>query len=90
MEDSIKELADQIGVTVVRGVLQRLHRGDLPVAPEYLTAPQAAALTGFTAKALERYRQQPDKGPKFFRVGTSIRYRADDLRAWIEAGGPGQ
>lgn len=90
MDESIKQFAEQIGQTVVQDIVRQLRKGEVPVAPEYLTAHQAAELTGYTAKALERYRQQPGKGPRFYKVGSSVRYRADDLRRWIEAGGPAQ
>jgi hypothetical protein len=90
MDESIRQFAEEIGHAVAGDVLRQLRKGEVPVAPEYLTAQQAAALTGYTVKALERYRQQAGKGPRFYKVGTSIRYRADDLRSWIEAGGPAQ
>lgn len=52
---------------------------------EYLTAAQVAQMTGFTLKALEAKRSRRE-GPRFFKIGASVRYRAADVRAWIEGG----
>jgi predicted DNA-binding transcriptional regulator AlpA len=57
------------------------------VEPEYLTAQQVAQMTGFSLKSLEAMRHTR-KGPRFFKVGTRVRYRVADVRAWIEHGGP--
>jgi hypothetical protein len=89
-DDSFVALADRIGRSMAKEIVRELRTGNVPVTPEYLNPKEAAALTGFTPKALERYRQQPDKGPRFYKVDSSIRYRAEDLRSWIEAGGPAQ
>ncbi|MEM6825760.1 MAG: helix-turn-helix domain-containing protein [Pseudomonadota bacterium] len=55
------------------------------MTPEYLTAEQVSQMTGFSPKALEAYRAKR-QGPPFLKVGHNIRYRADDVRAWVEAG----
>lgn len=55
------------------------------MTPEYLTADQVAQMTGFSTKSLEAYRAKR-QGPPFLKVGNSVRYRADDVRAWVEAG----
>jgi hypothetical protein len=55
------------------------------IAPEYVTETDAATLSGFSRKALETLRYRGD-GPKYYRVGRCIRYRTDQLRAWIEGG----
>lgn len=52
----------------------------------YLTAQQVASLTGFTEKALRTMRGRRI-GPPYFKVGRHVRYRSDDVRRWIEAGG---
>lgn len=58
------------------------------VAPEYLTASQVSMMIGFSKKALENFRAKRI-GPPWIRVGSRcVRYRATDVRAWIEAGGP--
>jgi predicted DNA-binding transcriptional regulator AlpA len=55
------------------------------IKPEYLTAEQVNHMTGFTVRALENMRHRR-KGPPHLKVGTLVRYRADDVRAWIEQG----
>ncbi len=60
-------------------------RDNSPVAPEYLNPKDAARFAGFTPKALERMRQRGE-GPRYSKVGRSIRYALADLRAWMEAG----
>lgn len=42
-------------------------------------------MTGFSIKAIEAYRAKR-QGPPCLKVGTSVRYRADAVRAWMEAG----
>ena len=44
-----------------------------------------AWVTGFTPRALECMRQRGE-GPRYSKVGKSIRYAVADLRAWMEAG----
>lgn len=59
---------------------------------ELLTTQEAAPHTGLTAKTLAVYRVT-GRGPRFVRVGPRfVRYRLDDLEAWVrsritEAGG---
>lgn len=54
---------------------------------EYLTSAQVSQLTGFTPRALEAMRSRR-VGPAFCKIGDSkrgaVRYRVDDVRAWIE------
>lgn len=50
---------------------------------EYVTAREAAVMTGFTIKALEVMRNRRT-GPRYFRVGPRIRYAIADLREWLE------
>ena len=59
--------------------------GEATVSPEYLTPYQVAQMSGFTPKALETMRALR-KGPPYFKVGRRVRYRASDIRAWIEGG----
>ena len=58
-------------------------RDNPPIVPEYLNSKQAATFTSFTPKALERMRQRGE-GPRYSKVGKSIRYALADLRAWME------
>lgn len=76
---------DAIAEAVAERLLRELPRGRLPMTPEYLTADQVAQMTGFSTKSLEAYRAKR-QGPPFLKVGNSVRYRADDVRAWVEAG----
>ena len=89
-EDHLKELANGIGKEFACELWEKVRAGNIPIFPEYLTPQEAAALTGHTVKALERLRQQSGKGPRYFKIGVSVRYKPDDLRAWIESGGPQQ
>lgn len=80
-----KMLAETVGRAVALELLDQLRRGDAPVACEYLTDRQVALMTGFTRRALEGMRSRGE-GPPWLKVGSSIRYRAADVRAWIEGG----
>lgn len=86
VDPALMELAERIGDQIAIRLVERLRRGELPVAPEYLTAFQVAQLTGFTPKGLETMRAKR-LGPPYMKVGNSVRYRAADVRAWMDAGG---
>ncbi len=77
IDTSSAELANVIATRVADCL-----RDKLPVLPEYLDQKQAAAFTGFTPKALERKRQRGE-GPRYTKIGKSIRYAVADLRAWM-------
>jgi len=47
-----------------------------------LTQRQAAALLCLSERTLERFRVS-GVGPKFVRMGKSVRYRLSDVEAWI-------
>ena len=49
-----------------------------------LSQKHVADLLSLSERTLERLRCTGD-GPRFIRCGRSIRYRPDDLTAWIEA-----
>lgn len=55
--------------------------------PELLTAAEAAAHLRVTAKTLYNWRLQ-GIGPPSIKFGGALRYRADELAGWIEAGAP--
>lgn len=80
-----QQTIDAVAEAVAERLLRELPRGRLPMTPEYLTADQVAQMTGFSTKSLEAYRAKR-QGPPFLKVGHSVRYRADDVRAWMEAG----
>jgi len=54
---------------------------------EYLTTKQVAQITGFTEKALGSMRNRHE-GPRYFKVGRLVRYRVEDIKLWVEQGGP--
>jgi predicted DNA-binding transcriptional regulator AlpA len=80
-----QQTIDAVAEAVAERLLRELPRGRLPMNPEYLTAEQVAQMTGFSTKSLEAYRAKR-QGSAFLKVGHSVRYRADDVRAWMEAG----
>jgi hypothetical protein len=88
IDTSSTELADIIAARVADCL-----RDEPLVLPEYLDQTQAATFTSFTPKALERKRQRGE-GPRYTKVGKSIRYAVADLRAWMRenriepSGGP--
>lgn len=86
LDPQLQLLAERIGDQAAIRLAERLRQGELPVAPEYLTAFQVAQLTGFTPKGLETMRAKR-VGPAYIKVGTSVRYRLADVRSWMEAGG---
>jgi predicted DNA-binding transcriptional regulator AlpA len=51
---------------------------------QYLDTRHVAALTGFSAKALEGMRHR-GKGPRFLRIGRKIRYKLEDVINWMES-----
>lgn len=53
-------------------------------ATDLLTAKQAAAYLGLQVQTLSVWRCQR-RGPKFVRLGRAVRYRRQDLDAFIEA-----
>jgi excisionase family DNA binding protein len=58
----------------------------LATLPKYLTTAQAAEYCNIKVKTLERHRQN-GTGPPYIKVGPRIiRYRREDLDAWMEAG----
>ncbi|MGH6855175.1 MAG: helix-turn-helix transcriptional regulator [Aestuariivirga sp.] len=83
----INPYAEDIAGAVAMRLAEMFRSGEQPVTPEFLTAAQVSQMTGFSQKALETYRSKRI-GPPFLKVGKSVRYRAADVRAWIEARGP--
>lgn len=81
----VEKVAQKIAGRVAREVVDLLtqRQRDIPVASEYITLRQAAQLAGYSLKGMERLHQS-GKGPKVHRVGRSVRFRADEVRAWIE------
>lgn len=59
-------------------------QGSPPVLDELLTPRQVAEYRGTTTGVLAQERFK-GVGPRFIRDGRRIRYRASDIRAYIEA-----
>lgn len=87
IDPALKQLAKDIATEMLDELWSRMRRGDVLVAPEYLSPKQAAQLTGVPLKTLEMFRSVR-KGPPYYRVGGRVRYKLADVRAWIEASGP--
>lgn len=80
-QDTISAIVD----AVAERILRDLPRGRLSIAPEYLSPDQVAQMTGFSLKWLEARRAERN-GPPYIKVGHNVRYRAEDVRAFIEKG----
>lgn len=70
-------------IAAVVANLLRQGRGTT-VAQEYCSAIDAARFLGIPERTLEKYRAPDAGGPRFFKVGRSIRYKLSDLDAWME------
>lgn len=53
-------------------------------ASECLDTQSAALLVGLSPHALERFRYHGG-GPRFLKLGRSVRYRVSDLEEWMSA-----
>lgn len=49
----------------------------------YMSPTVTSRMTGVSVKTLEAMRAQR-RGPPFYRIGRLIRYRVDEVQAWIE------
>ena len=87
IDPNLKQLAEEIGSAMVEQLFARLRTGDLVIPPEYLNSRQVAQMTGVSVKSLEAMRSMR-RGPDYFKIGGRVRYRIQDIRDWIEAGGP--
>ena len=72
MKECMEELAEEINA-----------RYPEPL-PEYLTTNEVSLLTKYKKSALEALRAK-GLGPPFYKQGFSVRYRRDEVCAWIEA-----
>ena len=52
--------------------------------PRLLTTAQAAEYTGLAKQTLHQKRVSGG-GPKFCKIGRTVRYRKEDLDAWVES-----
>lgn len=56
-----------------------------PVRALLLTTEEAAKALNLSKTWLEQLRSAGRGGPKFVRLGRAVRYRPEDLTAWLEA-----
>jgi predicted DNA-binding transcriptional regulator AlpA len=58
--------------------------GSVPAGPRLLDERTLAALYGFKCKTLQRWRGE-GHGPRWVRLCGLVRYRVEDIEAWISA-----
>ncbi len=78
---------EEIRVVIVdclAGLLEEMATDRPEPEPEYLTTREVEELTKYKKSTLEALRAKRS-GPPFYRQGGTIRYRSDEVRAWIEA-----
>ena len=51
---------------------------------QLLTDRDVAAVTGLARSTLAKLRLRGD-GPRFVKIGAAVRYREDDVQAWLAA-----
>jgi predicted DNA-binding transcriptional regulator AlpA len=51
---------------------------------KWLNDRDAASFLGIAAQTLRKWRYA-NRGPRGFRVGTSVRYSVEDLQAWLDS-----
>jgi predicted DNA-binding transcriptional regulator AlpA len=71
--------------SVVTAVVGCPHCGATGPANTYLTEAETAQLTRFAPGTLANMRCQ-GRGPRFTHVGKAIRYKREDVIAWMEKG----
>lgn len=86
IDDHLNVLIRELSRSIAAQIIQQLPTPEAPAALEYLTSRQVAEMSGFTEKALESLRARREGAP-FLKIGVCVRYRASDVRAWIEGGG---
>jgi predicted DNA-binding transcriptional regulator AlpA len=55
-----------------------------PQLPTLLNELDVARVTGLSVASVRRWRLFR-QGPKYIKIGASVRYRAEDVRAWLES-----
>jgi hypothetical protein len=66
---------------------------DKPHRPQWIRDVEAAGIIGYSAQCLRNWRYQTRKegklvGPPFYKpTGHGVRYRLDELVAWMQEGG---
>lgn len=72
---------------MIEELFAQLRKGEFPIPREYLSPRQFFQLAGVSVKSQEAMRSLR-KGPPYYKVGGRVRYKLQDIRDWIEAGGP--
>lgn len=54
------------------------------MSSEDLTPRQAAAIVDLAVGTLANLRAKRNRGPAYYKVGHYVRYREQDLRAWLQ------
>ena len=52
--------------------------------PTLLNEFDVARVTGLSVASVRRWRLF-GRGPKYLKIGSSVRYRAEDLQSWLDA-----
>ncbi|WP_300051191.1 helix-turn-helix domain-containing protein [Sulfitobacter sp.] len=83
---SLRDLEEirEIIVESLSGLLDEIMADRPEPQPEYLTTREVEGITKYKKATLEALRAKR-KGPPFYRQGATVRYRSDEVRAWIEA-----
>lgn len=55
-----------------------------PEAPQLWNKAKTAEYLGVSTKALDRWRKE-GKGPKSHKVGVQVRYKPEEVYAWVES-----
>ena len=54
-----------------------------PQLPSLLNEVDVARITGLSVASVRRWRLFK-QGPKYLKLGSAVRYRPEDLKAWLE------
>jgi len=91
INDDIEELANDCHMVRPKKRISgsrrkdQLHDIEIPTDPEAaIDANQLAVVLGIAPITVTQHRAM-GKGPPYFRVGRSVRYRLADVHAWIKA-----
>ncbi len=53
--------------------------------PELLNEHDVARITGLSVASVRRWRLLKNYGPRFIKIGAAVRYKPEDLSAWLES-----
>jgi excisionase family DNA binding protein len=63
------------------GIVEKNVHGNVGL----LTTEQVATRLGLAAQTLRLWRVRSGRGPVFLKLGTRVRYAAEDVNRWLEA-----